>query len=190
MHLSITLTLLLSLLCISLAAPTPKPTPAREVATSDKHQVSWGLLANGPAFTGIPVILGAAGSLYLSNATLPAPSQTRLRFELKPGADGVVGAQVMDYMTESESGEGEDMYMFQSAKNRELVYGSAEGATEGKAGPWGYEKMDGNWILALDGDVQARAVWREEVGAWQVYFGCDAAAEEEGVDVLLEGHIL
>jgi hypothetical protein len=73
MHLSITLTLLLSLLCISLAAPTPKPkpTPAREVATSDKHQVSWGLLANGPAFTGIPVILGAAGSV--SYFLLPIP---------------------------------------------------------------------------------------------------------------------
>lgn len=65
MHLPITLTLLtlFSLLCISFAAPTPKPTPARGVATSDNHQVSWGLLANGPAFTGIPVLLGAAGSV-------------------------------------------------------------------------------------------------------------------------------
>ncbi|KAH8152093.1 uncharacterized protein LAJ45_04087 [Morchella importuna] len=175
MHLPITLTLLtlLSLLCISLAAPTPKPTPASKVATSDRHQVSWGLLANGPAFTGKPVLLGAAGS-------------TRLRFELKLGADGVVGAQVMDYVTESGD-EDEVVYMFQSAEDGGLMYGPE---VKGKAGPWGYEKMDGNWILALDGDVQAKAVWRGEEGVWQVYFGCDSAAEEGGVDVLLEGHIL
>lgn len=102
-------------------------------------------------------------------------------------------------MTGSESGteeeeEEEDVYMFQSSQDGELAYGSAEAAAavEGKKGPWGYEKIDGNWILALDGDVQARAAWREEVGAWQVYFGCDSAVEEAGqyVDILLEGHIL
>lgn len=126
--------------------------------------------------------------LYLSNVTLPAPSQTRLHFELKLGADGVVGAQVMDYVTEGESGdEDKIVYMFQSAEDGKLMYGPE---VKGKAGPWGYEKMDGNWILALDGDVQAKAVWREGEGAWQIYFGCDSAAGEEGVDVLLEGHIL